>query len=177
MASRVGRRQWGVGSRFTVKRQVDDRSYLRYADIRREWCRCLRATRSSGYPWRQRLWLWRLFLLSISGLLTIQTRGRRCVLGDGMDKIEKRRAQCTQFMNELYGLANGIHSHPVGTAQVAQKLGFDFWNDEEDWEEVVVIARYLEGEGLISTPPAAHLGHGPRRHCQSRINVRWSIGR
>jgi hypothetical protein len=144
-----------VWSGFIVKGQVDYRSYLPYADVRREWCRCLRATRGSGYPWRQRLWLWRLFLLSISGLmtilLTIQTRGRRCILGDGMDKIEKRRAKRTQFMNELYDLANGIHSHPVGTSQVAQKLGFVFWNDEEDWEEVVAIARYLEGEGLIST--------------------------
>lgn len=62
-----------------------------------------------------------------------------------MDQISKRRAQRTQFMNELYDLVNGADFQPISTHKVAQKLNLNM----EDHTEILKIARYLEGEYLV----------------------------
>ncbi len=65
-----------------------------------------------------------------------------------MDAIERRRAQRTQFMNELYDLADGADFQPISTRQVAERLGLDL-TDREGRAEILKIARFLEGEHLI----------------------------
>ncbi len=66
-----------------------------------------------------------------------------------MNTIEKKRAQRLRFMNELYDIVDGADFQPVTTNEVAQKLGLDTLPRPGDREEVLKIARYLEGEGLI----------------------------
>ncbi len=65
-----------------------------------------------------------------------------------MNKIDRRKAQRTQFMNELYDLVDGADFQPVSTRKVASKLGLDS-SRREDATEILTIARYLEGEGLV----------------------------
>lgn len=62
-----------------------------------------------------------------------------------MDAMERRMAQRTQFMNELYDLVDGSDLQPIRTQKVAERLGFG----PEGHTEVQKIARYLEGEYLV----------------------------
>lgn len=71
-----------------------------------------------------------------------------------MNQIDRRRAQRTQFMNELYDLADGSDFQPIDTRKIAEKLGLDM-TSREGRIEVLNIARYLEGEYLIKLTGSA----------------------
>ena len=66
-----------------------------------------------------------------------------------MDRIEKRRTQLTRFINELYDLTNGSCFRTVRTCEIAKKMRLDFLYKEARRSEAVVIAEYLEGQGLV----------------------------
>lgn len=65
-----------------------------------------------------------------------------------MNEIDRRSAERTQFMNELYDIADGADFQPIDTRKVAWKLGYDI-SDRDQRTRVLTITRYLEGEGLI----------------------------
>ena len=65
-----------------------------------------------------------------------------------MNQVDRRRAQRTQFMNELYDIVDGADFEPVDAGRVAKRLGLDN-SRPEDQTESLKITRYLEGEGLV----------------------------
>lgn len=67
-----------------------------------------------------------------------------------MSSIEKKRAQRLRFMNALYDVVDGFEGQLADMTAFLSKLGLDF-DKEEDFNEFQSIARYLKGEGLITT--------------------------
>lgn len=67
-----------------------------------------------------------------------------------MDRIKQRKAQRTQFMNELFDMADGSTMDFVSTKDIAERLGLAF-EQGEDLGEVMNHAQYLEEEGLIKS--------------------------
>lgn len=66
-----------------------------------------------------------------------------------MDRINQRKARRTQFMNELFDMADGSEMEFVSTTDVAKRLGLAFERGQ-DRDEVMNLGRYLEEEGLIN---------------------------
>jgi hypothetical protein len=65
-----------------------------------------------------------------------------------MERINQRRALRTQFMNELYEMADGSQTNFVATRDIAERLGLVF-EYGKDHDEVFAIVQYLEEERLI----------------------------
>ena len=65
-----------------------------------------------------------------------------------MERHNQRKALRTQFMNELYEMADGIETNFVSTRKIAERLGLVFAYGK-DIDEVFAIVRYLEEERLI----------------------------
>jgi hypothetical protein len=65
-----------------------------------------------------------------------------------MERINQRKALRTQFMNELFEMADGSDTNFVPTRKVAEKLGLDY-EVGQDFDEVYAVISYLEGEHLI----------------------------
>ena len=66
-----------------------------------------------------------------------------------MERINQRKALRTQFMNELFEMADGSETNFVLTSKIAERLGLVF-EREKDFDEGFGTIRYLEREGLIS---------------------------
>ncbi len=65
-----------------------------------------------------------------------------------MERINQRKALRTQFMNELFDLADGSEMEFVSTTDIAERLGLVFERGQ-DQDELMNVGRYLEQEGLI----------------------------
>ena len=66
-----------------------------------------------------------------------------------MERINRREALRTRFMNELYEMADGSETNFVATKDIAERLGLVFEWGSQDYEEVHAIIRYFEEERLI----------------------------
>ena len=65
-----------------------------------------------------------------------------------MERINRRDALRTQFMNELYEMADSSRTNYVKTSEIAKRLGLVFdWGKDRD--EVLAIVNHLEDKGLI----------------------------
>jgi CHAT domain-containing protein len=71
-----------------------------------------------------------------------------CDDGEAMERINRRDALRTQFMNELYEMADGSQTNFVPTKDIAERLGLVF-EYGKDIDEVFAIVQYLEDERLI----------------------------
>jgi hypothetical protein len=65
-----------------------------------------------------------------------------------MERINRREALRTRFMNELYEMADGSETNFVDTKDIAERLGLVF-EYGKDIDEVFAIIRYFEEERLI----------------------------
>jgi hypothetical protein len=71
-----------------------------------------------------------------------------CDDGEAMERINRREALRTRFMNELYEMADGSETNFVDTKDIAERLGLVF-EYGKDIDEVFAIIRYFEEERLI----------------------------